>query len=273
MSQLGPVGPTHPTLDSSPTAAAVSYDRHIAPFAAPFAAAAVAALLEHTPQEQLRNLLDHGAGTGQVARLLHDRLPVSTVLCLDPSADLLQSAPCAPNDPWSTLQHGTALDLDDQDLFDACVSNLVLPFTTDTVADLRRIRTSLRPGAPMVAVTLGNAADVEPFHEFWSAHESIGPFWVPQRYVHFRFGDEDRLRAVFAESGFADLRLTTVQATRTMSPEAVWEWLSSALPVGMNGGYVTPDQEATKAAESRFLERSTFRESWTTRCLLMHATA
>lgn len=284
MNPSGPVGSpnrTSPDLlrsdqpEPAPqtTAAAVAYDRHIAPFAKPFALAAVEALLDTTRPSELKRLLDHGSGTGQVARLLHHRLPHSTIHCLDPSADLLHAAPRAPEDPWATCQQGTALHLPADEQFDGCVSNLVLPFTADTTEDLRCTRASLRTGAPLVAVTLGTATDVEPFQRFWTAYASIGPYWVPERYVHFRFGDPAALRNVFEAAGFANIRLTTVEATRTMSPEAAWEWLSSALPVGSGEGYETPSDDDQEAARCEFFSLCNGRTTWSTRCLLAIATA
>ena len=224
------------------------------------------------------HLLDHGTGTGQVARLLHERIPGCTVHCLDPSADLLRSAPQAPWEPWGSAQLGTAADLHDHDRFDGCVSNLVLPFTANTIEDLRRIRATLAAGAPLVAVTLGTAPEVEPFHQFWDAYHSLGDslghsFWPPERYVHFRFGRPPMLHAVFHAAGFENVQLSTVEATRILSPEAVWDWLSSALPVGTEDGYVTPEPALSDAARHCFLKCSEGRTSWATRCLIACATA
>lgn len=284
MTTAGPVGPTHPlpsphvSTDHADadapeqSSAAQAYLRHIAPFTRPFGKAAVAALIDAAPLP-LRHVLDHGSGTGQVARLLHDCVPAATIRCLDPNADLLSAAPCRPLDDWSVTQVGTAADLSPDDQFDGIVSNLVLPFTGDAVDDLAQLRATLLTGCPFVTVTLGSAEQVQPFYAYWDTFRSIEPScWDPQRYVHFRFGDTTQLETVLAQAGFSTITVTEVSVTRQLTVDAVWEWLSSALPLGRGDGYSPPGHELHGLAQSTFADRFRHKTSWTTQCLMAVAT-
>jgi SAM-dependent methyltransferase len=287
----GPVGPTRP-LHSTPQLPDVSvadppnqgigaighspatrnYLLHIEPFTRPFGEAAVEALIDAAPLP-LRHVLDHGAGTGQVARLLHDRVPAVTVRCLDPNADLLRAAPCGPLNDWSVVQVGTASDLAPTDRFDGIISNIVLPFTADAINDMGQLRTTLRAGCPLVTVTLGRAEHVEPFFAYWDTFRSIDPTcWEPERYVHFRFGETKLLEGVLMEAGFSTITVAEISVTRELSVEAVWEWLSSALPLGRGEGYSAPSEDLAGLAQTAFLARFRDKTCWTTQCLLAVAT-
>src|SRR5262245_52040895 len=62
-----------------------AYDRYVVPFATPFAQAAVSAAARAVPSY----VCDHGAGTGLVTGLVHERWPGARVLALDPDAGML----------------------------------------------------------------------------------------------------------------------------------------------------------------------------------------
>jgi SAM-dependent methyltransferase len=274
MSSAGPVGPTHPDSPTSDAQhpAAVAYDRDVAPFAFPFAEAAVDTLLDLLPgTSPSGTVLDHGAGTGQVARLIHAEAPLLHVHCLDPSEAFLSAAPCAPEDPWSTVQQGTASDLVDGIRFCGAISNLVLPFTDDTISDLRAIGQHLDDGAPFVAVTLGTAQEVSPFHAFWSAWASLDErYWYPDRYVHFRYANSNVLSDVFMQAGYTVKSVTNVSGIRQITTQQVWDWLIAAMPIGFEEGYVTPTDKDVTRARTRFLSRET-RKRWNSTCRLVEA--
>ncbi len=291
MTATGPVGPTR-SLHTTPqrpdisvadrpnqgidaielSTAARNYLLHIEPFTRPFGEGAVEALID-AALLPLGHVLDHGAGTGQVARLLHDRVPSAKVRCLDPNTDLLSAAPSEPLNDWSVVQVGTAADLAPDVRFDGIISNIVLPFVGDATNDLVQLRTALRAGCPLVTVTLGRAEHVEPFFAYWETFRSIDPTcWEPERYVHFRFGETKLLEGVLIAAGFSTITVAEISATRELSVEAVWDWLSSALPLGRGEGYSAPGEALAGLARTTFLTRFCDKTSWTTQCLLAVAT-
>jgi SAM-dependent methyltransferase len=278
MMSSGPVGPTHPASDDAdqtgptPHEAALTYDRDVAPFALPFAEAAVDTLLDLLQgTSPTGTVLDHGSGTGQVARLIHAEAPSLHVHCLDPNESLLSAAPHAPHEPWATVQVGTANDLASSPMFCGAISNLVLPFTTDTIGDLRAIGQRLEVGAPFVAVTLGDAQEVSPFHAFWSAWASLDErYWYPDRYVHFRFANSNVLTDVFNQAGYQVNSVTNISGIRQITTQHVWEWLIAAMPIGFEDGYVTPTDKDISRAKTRFLARET-RKRWNTTCRMVEA--
>jgi hypothetical protein len=274
MTSSGPVGPSQPN-DETPTnvphGAAIAYDRDVAPFAFPFAEAAVDALVDLLPSVTTGTILDHGSGTGQVARLIHAAAPLLQVHCLDPSEAFLSAAPTTPNEPWATIQQGTATDLGAGIRFSGAISNLVLPFTHDTIADLRAIGQRLEDKAPFVAVTLGTAAEVSPFHAFWSAWASLDDrYWYPDRYVHFRYANSNVLSDVFTQAGYTVNSITNISGIRQITTQQVWEWLIAAMPIGFDDSYVTPTEKDISRARTRFLARET-RKRWNSTCRLVEA--
>ena len=211
-----------------------SYERHIAPFARPFAESTVRhGLGAHTSPMVT---LDHGAGTGLVTSLLLRRVPNSQVVALDPSADLLSALA---NERRCQQIVGTAAELRvGGPRFDLVTSNLVLPFCADAAGDLARIRACSASAATLVVTSLGTVEDVTPFHRFWSAARAIVPdAWEPNRYPHHRFGCVDALVAVVEQGGWTLRSQHRVRAVRRISGINAWSWLSSVLPVGVGDAY------------------------------------
>ena len=236
-----------------------SYDRHIAPFARPFAEST-----RRRADPGLRpggHLLDHGAGTGLVTSLLLRETPDLCVVALDPNAELL----CAlRDDARCETQVGTATDLrDDRPLFDAVVSNLVLPFCADAAVDLAHIRRVTAADGLLVATTLGAAVDVTPFHRFWSATQVVIPHaWMPTRYPHHRFGDVGVFVDVITAGGWVVRSVHPVRGVRRISATNAWTWLSSALPVGVGDGYRTLLDHERAAVRAEFLRRWSAETRW-----------
>ena len=247
-----------------------SYERHIAPFARPFA--------ESTSRRAAHALgrgafiLDHGAGTGLVTSLLLRRQPDLQVVALDPNAELLSAltgeARCA-----SLV--GTAADLvDDRPPFDTVVSNLVLPFCHDAAGDLARIRRLTSDGGTLVATTLGAVTDVTPFDRFWSATQAVIPqAWEPARYPHHRFGEAEVFADEITAGGWKVRSVHPVRAVRRISATNAWTWLSSVLPVGVGDTYRAMLDDERGAVRAEFMGCWTGESRWVSTGWTVAATA
>jgi SAM-dependent methyltransferase len=201
-------------------------------------------------------VLDHGSGTGQVAREIHTLRPNLNVHCLEPSEAFLSAAPNPKLDRWATVQRGVAADLVPPKPFLGAVSNLVLPFIPDPVADLKKIRSTIQPGGRLTLTTLGHAEDVEAFFAYWDTLASLDQrCWKPERYVHFRYADPSGLAKMVTEAGFENVRVKVFATRRLIKPDAAWEWLSSQLPVGIGKAYAKPSSELLQRARQSFIER------------------
>ena len=236
-----------------------SYKRHIVPFARPFA--------ESTSRRAARALgrggrvLDHGAGTGLVTSLLLRGAPDLQVVALDPNAELLSAL----NDEGRCERVvGTAAALHrDRPPFDTVVSNLVLPFCPDAASDLAQLRQLTAGGGTLVATTLGAAADVTPFHRFWSATQSLIPqAWEPTCYPHHRFGEVDSFVGEITSGGWTVRSVHAVRAVRRISAPNAWTWLSSVLPVGEGDGYRAMLDHEREAVRAEFLGRWSAEFRW-----------
>lgn len=248
MTSKGPVGPVR----NHRSAAVEAYERRVVPFARPFACAAVGS----GRGVVLSSVIDHGAGTGLVTRLLQAQHPSTHVYALDPSAALLCGVV---RDAHTTPLAGTALDLDrlvPRLLVDCVVSNLVLMFCPDPVADLGALRRHTRPGGALAISVLGAAPGVEPFHRYWSAVGAVvGDAWAPGRYPHHCFATAELLQQVTEQAGWTDVTVRAVMGARRLGAAFAWEWLNGVLPVGVGAGYTELSPDDRRAVRCQFASR------------------
>lgn len=248
MTSKGPVG----SVRIPRSAAVTAYQRRVAPFAQPFAAAAAA----NARGLDLSSVIDHGAGTGLVTRLVQAQHPLTHVYALDPNAQLLCGLS---HNPRTTPLVGTALDLDRLTpglLVDLVISNLVLMFCPDPVVDLVALRRHTRPGGALAISVLGAAPSVEPFHRYWSAVGAVvGDAWPPERYPHHCFATAESLQQVAEQAGWADVTVNSVSGVRTLGASFAWEWLNGALPVGVGDGYVALSSDDRQSVRRQFCSR------------------
>lgn len=222
------------------------YERDVGPFSRAFARAAVAEL----PRASVR-VLDHGAGTGIVTRLVHARLPAAHVTAVEPSAALASTLPRA---RWCDVHLGTEV-LDPIDPIDAVVSNLVVMFCPDTVATFDGLRRISAEGGVLLATALGAAERVEPFHRYWSAvRNQVDDAWEPTRYPHHRFAGPEQLVADAEAAGWRDVSVDSIVTVRRLHPDAAWRWVRRALPVGRGDGYGELDRHDIEQVRRRFLD-------------------
>jgi SAM-dependent methyltransferase len=282
------------------------YQRYVAPFVRPFAEAILDSLPVDRSMWASGTIIDHGAGTGLLTKMLRSRGVSSPVVAIDPSAEFLQGL-----DNVADVRRivGTAAVLAaggmpdrataDGSRFDgaatvgpvsdvhAVVSNVVLHFCSNPSDDLMWLRKVCVPGALLRATVLGTAVDVEPFHLFWSAAQAVlDGAWLPERYPHHKLSQPGVLQSATADAGWVDITVEPVVGVRVLSVGTAWEWLSSVLPVGLDAD----DGDGATGRESsyRMLSRSErsvvgaeFRRRWgsptarrlTTTNLLVRATA
>ncbi len=260
---IGVLSP-EPTVVSAPSAAsgaARSYERHIVPFARPFAQSTVRLALESLAgAERDPVVLDHGAGTGLVSNLVLDACPSAWIVALDPNAELLDVL--RPRAHCECLV-GTAADLAAGERFDLVVSNLVLPFCPDAAGDLGALREAARPGAALVITTLGTAESVTPFHRFWSSVQAVVPgAWSPKRYPHHRFGTRSDFVGAVEAGGWAIEVVRPVRAVRRISATGAWAWLSAVLPVGTGDSYRSLSDGERADVERDFLGQWSRENRW-----------
>ena len=263
MSEPDPVGSKNPPAglpagppDSPPvnaerrTESAVRYDRFVAAFARPFARAVAAYAAPCRPS----SVIDHGAGTGVLTRLVHARSPNTMIYAVDPSIEML-SGLCG--EPRCVSLNGVASDLDRLVpglQVSAVASSLVLMFCEDPSQDLSLLRARTISEGRLAASVLGQAEGVEPFWCYWSAVGRVIPdAWSPERYPHHRFADPQTLVSAAQSAGWRSVAIAPVAGRRRLSARFAWDWLNGALPIGVGAGYATPPDETMQRVRSEFL--------------------
>ena len=119
----------------APLDSATHYATHVVPFVRPFTLALVASLAPH----RAGDVLDHGAGTGEVALAVHARYPEALVTALDPNEPFLDAlaTSTAGDSAWLDLVVGR---IEEQPWpaprFDMVLSQLALMFVSDPAAEL-----------------------------------------------------------------------------------------------------------------------------------------
>ena len=229
---------------------AVRYDRFVAAFARPFAHAVAACAAPCRPI----SVIDHGAGTGMVARFIHARSPDTMIYAVEPSLELLSGLS---GEPRCVAFNGVAGDLDRLVpglQVSAVASSLVLMFCANSSQDLSLLRARTIFEGRLAASVLGSAEGVEPFWCYWSAVRRVVPdAWSPERYPHHRFADPQTLVSAAQSAGWRSVAFAPVRGHRRLSARFAWDWLNGALPIGIGDGYVAPPEDTMQRVRSEFL--------------------
>ncbi|GAC1335482.1 MAG: hypothetical protein NVSMB22_28090 [Chloroflexota bacterium] len=210
------------------------YDRLVLPFVRPY----TRALLRAVRPPSDATVLDHGAGTGEVALALHRLWPDARVVALDPSGPMLaRLQEKAGTAPWLTLHEGELLSASNLGPFDLCVSQLSLVFVSDAAAELAILRRITRPEGHLAVIVLREAAHVVPFFAYWSAVRQVLPQAIaPEEYPHHRFANPVTFRLMAEEAGWVDVHIKPLVSERVCTEASLWRWLSTTLPVRLNTG-------------------------------------
>ena len=180
----------------------------------PLGDAAIAAL-RPIPRERI---LDVGCGCGRTSLDLAVRVgPGGSVVGLDVSRPMLEVARGRPAPPGSGLLEFMEADAQTADLgqFDAVYSRFGVMFFNDPPAAFANIRKGLKPGGRLAFVCWRPYADNAWMREPMEAAEPFLPAAEPSDPLApgpFAFADPERVRAILAEAGFAEIAVRPVDA-------------------------------------------------------------
>jgi SAM-dependent methyltransferase len=177
-------------------------------------------------------VLDVACGTGVLAREAAARVGAhGAVAGVDPDAGMLEIARRrAPHVAWRA---GTAETLPYPDAaFDAVVTQFGLMFFADRVAALREMVRVLAPGGRMAIAVWDELERSVPYATLVALLErTVGRPAADALRAPFALGDPSALRALFAEAGLRDTRITTFRgrgrfpSLRTMVEAELRGWL------------------------------------------------
>jgi len=154
-------------------------------------------------------VLDVATGTGEAALMALSAVGVSGIVVgTDIAPEMLQAARARLNAPsfLTVAADGQALPFKDAS-FDAAVCQLGLQFFPDPFLGLQEFRRILRPGS-RGAVCVISSPDQAPM--FGVLAETLSTFMPERRevlYLSFALADQERLRRLFVDAGFEDVRV------------------------------------------------------------------
>ena len=194
-------------------------------------------------------VLDVACGTGIVARVAKERLgETGYVVGVDVSPDMLSVARAvAPDIDWREGNAG-ALPLREGERFDVVICQQGLQFFPDKPAAVAQMRRALGNGGKVALATWRSDDEIPLFGELRRvAERRLGPI-DDQRYS---FGNAALLEALLRDTGFHDVRSTTVTRTIRFEDGASFLRLNTMALVGMSAaGKEMSDQERKQAVEA-----------------------
>ena len=221
-----------------------SYDRFMGRWSSPLAEQLVDRLA--LPPES--RVLDVGCGPGALTAVLVERLGAPKVSAVEPSATFRAAARERFPDVDVRQAAAEALPFED-DVFDAVVAALVVPFMSDAVAGLGEMRRVARPDG-LVAATMWDH-DRGPLSPVWRAVERLG---LPARETGPLLGSRgSELAELFERVGLSDVRTAELTLSGTVASFEDW-WEPMTLGVGPVGDYV---QRLDPGARSALREECT----------------
>lgn len=185
------------------SANAVAYSRLWAPVIRPMGLP----ILEMLPLAQARDILDVGAGTGELFEDLRGRAPDARIVGIDRSEGMLRVAH-ARGARFLAAMDAPRLGFAPA-VFDVAVCVFVLFHLSDPLAGLRELRRVLRPGAHIGAVTWGDDPGTPGLATWREALDGAGAVPDPRDpsiMQHSRMDSEAKLDALLREAGFTGVR-------------------------------------------------------------------
>lgn len=196
-------------------------------------------LVEHAIASEAREVLDIGCGAGAttlaLVRALGDR-----GVGVDISAPLIAAARAR-----ATTEHVPGVAFVEADAqvhpfeasrFDLVVSRFGVMFFDDPVAAFRNLRRAARDDAALAFVAWRSAAE-NPF--MTAAERAASPFLPvlpprdPNAPGQFAFGRRERIEAILAASGWADIAIAPADATCRLPAAAMMTYATRMGPLGL----------------------------------------
>jgi SAM-dependent methyltransferase len=234
--------------------AAEAYDRFMGRFSEPLADKFVD-LIGISPGERA---LDVGCGPGALTRRLIDRLGVSSVSAIDPSAPFVEAV--RQRFPGLDARLGSADDMPFETAgFDLAVAQLVVHFMPDPVAGIAEMARVTKPGGRVAACVWDHGGRQGPLAVFWSAARELDP---AARDESERPGThEGQLEGYFRKVGLNDLEASLLTVRVEFADFEDW-WTPFTLGVGPAGAHVAgldaAGREALRSACARLLPDGPF---------------
>ena len=210
--------------------AADSYTRFMGRFSGPLAVKFVDAVGVAPGQRAL----DVGCGTGELTRVLVDRLGVGAVAAVDPSAPFVDSL--IDLYPTLTVKLAGAEDLPFADAeFDVVLAQLVVLFMADPARGLAEMVRTAKPGGLVGANVWDHGGGKGPLSPFWDAARSINPDAPDES--HMPGVHDGELAAMLQRAGLVDITATELTVELHCHTFDDW-WSPFLLGVGPAGAYV-----------------------------------
>ena len=120
--------------------------------------------------------MEVGSGTGELTRAILSGCDPASVLGVDPSAGLVESARDVVRDDQVRFEVGGAEELPiDAEGFDAVVSGLVLNFIPDVDAGIAGMVRAAKPGGTVAAYVWDYAGEMQIMRRFWDVAVELDP--------------------------------------------------------------------------------------------------
>lgn len=148
---------------------AATYDRVSSPLVK-----LATAVLDRLDLQGDETVLDAGCGSGNVTRMLLERLPRGHVIAVDGALSMVEHARAA-LDGRATVLHGDLTELVLEEPVDAVFSSAVFHWIADHDRLFERLFAALRPGGRLVA-QCGGEGNIERFHEAARAVGATAPY-------------------------------------------------------------------------------------------------
>jgi trans-aconitate 2-methyltransferase len=148
---------------------AATYDRVSSPLVK-----LATAVLDRLDLQGDETVLDAGCGSGNVTRMLLERLPQGHVIAVDGALSMVEHARAA-LDGRATVLQGDLTELVLEEPVDAVFSSAVFHWIADHDRLFERLFAALRPGGRLVA-QCGGEGNIERFHEAARAVGATAPY-------------------------------------------------------------------------------------------------
>jgi SAM-dependent methyltransferase len=188
--------------------------------------------------------LDVGCGPGMLTAVLVDRLGADHVSAVDPSPTFVPAV--RERLPDVDVHEGAAEDLPFADeVFDAVVAQLVVPFMADPVRGLSEMRRVVRPGGTVAACAWD--LDHGPVQVFWRAADELFP--GASAAIDLPGARDGQLSALMAAAALEVRRSATLVVRVEIATFEEW-WTPFAFGIGPAGEYfvslTSADQRALR---------------------------